>query len=50
MKETSPTTANGHVSEEESRRVAEAARESKWEKPSFLRELFPSPGVSEILL
>lgn len=40
MKETSPPTANGHVSEEESRRVAEAARETKWEKPSFLRELF----------
>ncbi len=28
------------VSEEEARQVAEAARESKWDKPSFLRELF----------
>jgi hypothetical protein len=41
MKETSsPTRNNGHVSEEESRRVAEAARETKWDKPGFLRELF----------
>ncbi len=29
-----------HVSEEEAREVAEGARESKWEKPSFLREIF----------
>jgi len=29
-----------HASEEEARQVAEAARESEWEKPSFLRELF----------
>jgi hypothetical protein len=29
-----------NLPEEESRRVAEAARESKWENPSFLKELF----------
>ncbi len=29
-----------HVSEEEARRVAEAARQTQWEHPSFLRELF----------
>ncbi|NOX37107.1 MAG: acyl-CoA dehydrogenase [Calditrichaeota bacterium] len=29
-----------HASEEEAMRVAEEAREEKWEKPSFLRELF----------
>jgi alkylation response protein AidB-like acyl-CoA dehydrogenase len=36
MAETSPTLA----SEREARDVAEAARESEWEHPSFLRELF----------
>lgn len=30
----------GHVSEEEARDVAEAAREDKWENPSFMKELF----------
>ncbi|MFQ5456863.1 MAG: acyl-CoA dehydrogenase family protein [Myxococcota bacterium] len=30
----------GHVSEEEAREVAEAAREEKWENPSFMKELF----------
>ncbi|HKI86741.1 MAG TPA: acyl-CoA dehydrogenase family protein, partial [Thermoanaerobaculia bacterium] len=29
-----------HVSEEESRRVAEASREAEWKQPSFLREAF----------
>lgn len=29
-----------HASEEEALRVAEEARETKWDKPSFLRELF----------
>ncbi len=29
-----------HPSEQESRRVAEASRQEKWERPSFLRELF----------
>lgn len=29
-----------HVSEEESRQVAEAARETEWTSPSFVRELF----------
>ncbi len=29
-----------HVSEAEARQVAEAAREDKWENPSFLREIF----------
>jgi alkylation response protein AidB-like acyl-CoA dehydrogenase len=29
-----------HSSEQESRRVAEASRQEKWEKPSFLRDLF----------
>ncbi|GGO17852.1 acyl-CoA dehydrogenase family protein [Micromonospora parathelypteridis] len=30
----------GHVSEKEARRVAEAARESTWDRPSFGKELF----------
>ena len=29
-----------HVSEQEARDVAEAARETEWEKPSFVRQLF----------
>ena len=29
-----------HVSEHESRKVAEASREEEWKQPSFLRELF----------
>ena len=29
-----------HVSERESRKVAEASREAAWEKPSFMKELF----------
>jgi alkylation response protein AidB-like acyl-CoA dehydrogenase len=29
-----------HVSEQEARAVAEASRETEWEKPSFVRELF----------
>jgi alkylation response protein AidB-like acyl-CoA dehydrogenase len=29
-----------HSTEQESRKVAEASRQDKWEKPSFLRELF----------
>jgi alkylation response protein AidB-like acyl-CoA dehydrogenase len=29
-----------HLTEDETRAVAEAARESKWDKPSFLREIF----------
>ncbi|RMF61733.1 MAG: acyl-CoA dehydrogenase [Calditrichaeota bacterium] len=33
-------TPNRNVSEAEARAVAEAARESSWEKPSFLREMF----------
>ena len=28
------------VSEEESRRVAEESRETTWQKPSFMKELF----------
>lgn len=32
--------ANVHVTEEEARNVAEGARETQWDKPSFLRELF----------
>lgn len=35
----SPSEAH-HVSEEESRRVAEASREAEWKQPSFLREAF----------
>jgi alkylation response protein AidB-like acyl-CoA dehydrogenase len=30
----------GHVSEQEARDVAEAAREEQWEHPSFMKELF----------
>src|ERR1044071_1141423 len=29
-----------HVSEQESRKVAEASREAEWKQPSFLREMF----------
>ncbi len=32
--------AGGHASEEEARRVAEAARDQRWSKPSFAKELF----------
>jgi alkylation response protein AidB-like acyl-CoA dehydrogenase len=32
--------AQGHATEQEARDVAESARESEWESPSFLRELF----------
>ena len=32
--------ASGQVDEQEARRVAEAARETEWVKPSFVRELF----------
>lgn len=32
--------AAGQVSEKEARQVAEAARETEWDKPSFVRELF----------
>ena len=47
-----------HVTEKESLRVAEAARQTEWERPSFMRELFlgsfrqdlihpyPLPGAS----
>jgi len=37
MSETKPTS---HVSEHEARAVAEASRETTWEAPSFVRELF----------
>src|SRR6195952_4512983 len=33
-------TVRTHVSEQDSRKVAEAARESEWKKPSFGKELF----------
>lgn len=29
-----------HVSEEEARRVAEAARQKKWDKATFVRDMF----------
>ncbi|MEV5875530.1 acyl-CoA dehydrogenase family protein [Streptomyces sp. NPDC052101] len=35
-----PTTSRTTVTEREARRVAEAAREQDWRKPSFARELF----------
>jgi alkylation response protein AidB-like acyl-CoA dehydrogenase len=35
-----PQVRPGPVDEEEARRVAEAAREAEWVKPSFVRELF----------
>ncbi|RIQ23114.1 acyl-CoA dehydrogenase family protein [Jiangella rhizosphaerae] len=38
MTSTQPRTQ--HVGEREARRVAEAARETRWEKPSFARELY----------
>lgn len=39
-KPASATPAAGTVTEQEARRVAEAARETEWSKPSFVRELF----------
>jgi len=36
----SSTLRGAHVSEQEARAVAEASRETEWEKPSFVRELF----------
>ena len=35
--------AKAHVSELEARAVAEASRETHWESPSFVRELFLGP-------
>src|SRR4029077_17871783 len=35
-----PSKATPHVSEVEARAVAEASRETTWEAPSFVRELF----------
>jgi alkylation response protein AidB-like acyl-CoA dehydrogenase len=35
-----PTAAHGEITERESLKVAEAARQSEWERPSFMRELF----------
>src|ERR1700674_6026581 len=35
-----PTSATAPASEREARDVAEAARETEWEHPSFVRELF----------
>lgn len=40
MNSQKPPHTNGQGSEAESRRTAEAARETKWDKPGFLRELF----------
>jgi alkylation response protein AidB-like acyl-CoA dehydrogenase len=37
---TSPDARPGPVDEQEARQVAEAARETEWVKPSFVRELF----------
>ena len=34
------TTSTNHVSEEESRQVAEDSREKEWKNPSFMKELF----------
>jgi alkylation response protein AidB-like acyl-CoA dehydrogenase len=56
--ETKPQTANGaapngqaprKLSEEESRQVAEDARQDKWEAPSFLKELFAGSFNLDIL-
>ena len=38
-----------HVTEKESLRVAEAARQTEWERPSFMRELFLGRFRSELL-
>ena len=37
-----------HVTEKESLRVAEAARQTEWERPSFMRELFLGRFRSEL--
>ena len=38
--EASPSAVQPHATEREARAVAEGARETTWEKPSFARELF----------
>jgi alkylation response protein AidB-like acyl-CoA dehydrogenase len=38
-----------HVTEKESLRVAEAARQTEWERPSFMRELFLGRFRSELV-
>ena len=40
MSQMSDTSQLHHSTEQESRKVAEASRQDKWEKPSFLRDLF----------
>jgi len=40
MNSTDHPTNNHHPTEEESRQIAEESRETAWEKPSFLREIF----------
>ncbi|WP_203417026.1 acyl-CoA dehydrogenase family protein [Jiangella ureilytica] len=40
MTSTQPQPRTQHVDEREARRVAEAARETRWEKPSFAKELY----------
>lgn len=40
MNTTERPTNNHHPTEEESRRIAEESRETSWDKPSFLREIF----------
>jgi len=45
----SETKATGHVSESEARAVAEASRETTWEAPSFVRELFLGRVVLDLI-
>src|SRR6266487_1199924 len=37
---TEPPRSGTHATEQEARAIAEASRESSWEAPSFVRELF----------
>ena len=46
---TSPTTKSPHVSELEARAVAEASRETTWDQPSFVKELFLGRLVLELI-
>ena len=40
-----PAAPVGHVDEQQSRAVAEAAREQEWRKPSFAKGLYLGPGT-----
>ncbi len=49
QKKTPAGAAQGHVSETEARQVAEAARETEWAAPSFVRQLFEGRLALELI-